>query len=114
MPNIRLIAAAAVAAALACLPAPASARSCDDGNESCVSLQSAPMKLDQFMKTWKPVGTSRKHAKKPAAVLGVHDRGRIEVCGELRCDAHRHPILLTSRNASSATRFSEGGARHSC
>jgi hypothetical protein len=69
MPNIRIIAAAAAtAAALACMFAPAaSARPCDDGNEACISQQASPMKLDQFMRTWKPAAASRKHAKKPSA-----------------------------------------------
>lgn len=58
MPHIRIMAAAAATAiALAFVMSPAAARSCDNGNESCVEAarRTSPMKLEQFMKTWKPV-----------------------------------------------------------
>jgi hypothetical protein len=70
MKHIRIIAAAAataVALAFAFSPA-ASAKSCEDGEAACVSSpqQASPMKLDQFMTTWKPVSVS-KHGKKSKA-----------------------------------------------
>jgi hypothetical protein len=67
MPNTRTLAAVAAAAVtLTMTLSPASARSCDDGNEPCVAAvsQTSPMKLDHFMKTWKPVASSSKRAKK--------------------------------------------------
>jgi len=81
MPHIRLTAAAAAAAALvlALALSPATARPCDHGDAGCVvSAQTEPTKLDNFMKTWKPVAkpnpvaTSNKSkksksARKPAA-----------------------------------------------
>ena len=69
MPPIRLTAAAAAAVVvLAFALSPATARPCKDGDAGCVeSAQSNPMKLDQFMKTWKPVATS-KRAKKTKSV----------------------------------------------
>lgn len=69
MPHIRIIAAAAAAVALAFVMSPAQARSCDDGNESCaeVARRTSPMKLDQFMKTWKPVAASKRAKKSKAA-----------------------------------------------
>ena len=68
MPHIRLTAAAAAAVVLAFALSPAMARPCDDGDAGCVtSAQPAPMKLDQFMKTWKPVAKS-KRAKKTQSV----------------------------------------------
>jgi len=68
MPHIRLTAAAAAAVVLAFAFSPATARPCDDGDAGCVtSAQPAPMKLDQFMKTWKPVAKS-KRAKKTKSV----------------------------------------------
>lgn len=62
MPHIRILAAAAATAvALAFALTPAAARPCDDGNESCaeVAKRTAPMKLDGFMKTWKPAAVSK-------------------------------------------------------
>ena len=56
MIKISVIAAAVAAAVLALAAAPASAR-CSDDNP-CANA--APMNLDQFMKTWKPVGASTK------------------------------------------------------
>ena len=70
MPHIRILAAAAAAAlALAFAANPASARSCDDGNQACVSVaqQANPMKLDNFMKTWKPAGKSKRVKKSKLA-----------------------------------------------
>jgi hypothetical protein len=78
MPHIRLTAAAAaVAVVLAFAISPAKARPCNDGDAGCTtSAQSDPMKLDHFMKTWKPVAKSpvaqsqkakkSKSARKPA------------------------------------------------
>jgi len=62
--NIRAIAAAAAAVVLALTftPSPASARPCDDDTAICRD-PAAPMRLDQFMKTWKSAATSS-HGKK--------------------------------------------------
>jgi hypothetical protein len=49
--------AAAVAAIFAFAAAPASAGPCDDDRATC--SQASPMKLDTFMKTWKPVTASK-------------------------------------------------------
>jgi hypothetical protein len=73
MPHIRLTAAAAAAAAvLAFALSPAMARPCNDGDAGCgatsAQAQAAPMKLDNFMKTWKPVAKSSKRAKKSKSV----------------------------------------------
>ncbi|HEX2511955.1 MAG TPA: hypothetical protein VHK44_05100 [Xanthobacteraceae bacterium] len=69
MPHIRLTAAAAAAAVvLAFALSPANARPCNDGDAGCVTnAQPEPMKLDQFMKTWKPVAKS-KRAKQTKSV----------------------------------------------
>ena len=80
MPHIRLTASAGAAAVVLALAlSPATARPCDHGDAGCVvSAQNEPMKLDNFIKTWKPVAkpapvaTSRtskksKSARKPAA-----------------------------------------------
>jgi hypothetical protein len=66
MPHIRIMAAAATAVALAFALSPAVARSCDEGNEPCTASQTNPMKLDQFMKTWKPVAAKRANVSKGA------------------------------------------------
>lgn len=66
MPRIRLIAAAAAAVVLALSLQPALAQSSDDANPSRVTAAqpaSAPMKLDNFMTTWKPVSVSRRAKK---------------------------------------------------
>ena len=68
MPPIRLTAAAAVLVVLALALSPATARPCNDGDAACAeSEQANPMKLDNFMKTWKPVAKS-KRAKKTKSV----------------------------------------------
>ena len=73
MPPIRLTAAAAAAfVVLAFALSPATALPCNDGDAGCVeSKQPAPMKLDDFMKTWKPVAKAKRakktrSARKPA------------------------------------------------
>lgn len=66
MPRIRFIAAAAAAIVLALSLQPASAQSSDDANANRVAAAqpaSSPMKLDNFMKTWKPVSVSRRAKK---------------------------------------------------
>jgi hypothetical protein len=73
MPHIRLTAAAAAAVVLAFALSPANARPCNDGDAGCVaSAQANPVKLDHFMKTWKPVAKSPvaqpKKAKKSKSV----------------------------------------------
>jgi hypothetical protein len=62
MTHIRLIAAVAGAAMLVFSLSPASARSCEDSDTACASgaAQASPMKLDQFMNTWKPVSVSKR------------------------------------------------------
>jgi hypothetical protein len=60
------MAAAATAVAIAFALSPAVARSCDEGNEPCTASQANPMKLDQFMKTWKPVAAKRANVSKGA------------------------------------------------
>jgi hypothetical protein len=81
MTHIRMIAAAATAIAVAFALSPAMARSCDGGNSSariehgrCVEEQAAapmeqaaPVKLDQFMNTWKPVAVSKYRGKRSKA-----------------------------------------------
>jgi hypothetical protein len=68
MSLIRLIAAAATAMAVALALSPASARSCEDDNAACATnAQSSPMKLDQFMNTWKPVTISKHPGKSRSA-----------------------------------------------
>jgi hypothetical protein len=66
-------AAAAITLAFALSPA-ASARSCGDGEAACpataaatVAQQENPMKLDNFMTTWKPVSTSRRAKRSKSA-----------------------------------------------
>jgi hypothetical protein len=72
MAHVRLTAAAAAAVVLAFALSPATAAPCNDGDAGCVaSAQPNPMKLDHFMKTWKPVAQSKrtkktKSVKKPA------------------------------------------------
>jgi hypothetical protein len=70
MPHIRLTAVAAAAAVvLAFALSPATARPCDDDDATCgesVSAQ-APIKLDNFMKTWKPVAKSKSSVAKSSA-----------------------------------------------
>ena len=72
MAHVRLTAAAAAAVVLAFALSPATAAPCNDGDAGCVaSAQPNPMKLDHFMKTWKPVAKSNrakktKSVKKPA------------------------------------------------
>lgn len=67
MRNIGIIAAAAGAIALCLAVSPATARSCAEDNGSCKAAENAPMKLDQFMKTWKPVA-GKKRVKKSKVV----------------------------------------------
>ena len=69
MTYIRLIAAAATAIGVAFALSPASARSCNDGEAACatVAQQAAPMQLDNFMKTWKPVAVSKHKGKSKSA-----------------------------------------------
>jgi hypothetical protein len=68
MVHIRLIAAAATAIAVAFALSPAVARSCGDGDAcSSVAQQTAPMQLDDFMKTWKPVAVSKHKGKSRSA-----------------------------------------------
>ena len=67
MRTIGIIAAAAGVIALCFAYSPATAASCADDNGSCNAAQNAPMKLDQFMSTWKPVAT-KKSAKKSKVV----------------------------------------------
>lgn len=62
MTKICVIAAAIAAAVLAFAATPASAKACDDDTSACPQL-SSPMKLDQFMKTWKPVTVSKQKKK---------------------------------------------------
>jgi hypothetical protein len=64
----KTITAAAAAVAVAFVLSPAVARSCDDGNPCAGQQAAAPMKLDQFMSTWKPVAHS-KHRKKSSHVV---------------------------------------------
>jgi hypothetical protein len=68
MTYIRLIAAAATAIGVAFALSPASARSCNDG-DACptVAQAAAPMQLDNFMKTWKPVAVSKHKGKSKSA-----------------------------------------------
>ena len=77
MQQICLTTAAAAAVVLAFALSPATARPCTDGDAGCVqSAQPNPMKLDNFMKTWKPAakspvaksnkGKKSKSVKKPA------------------------------------------------
>jgi hypothetical protein len=73
MAHVRLTAAAAAAAVLAFALSPATARPCNDGDGGCVaSAQAEPVKLDHFMKTWKPAAKSpvaqSKKAKKSKSV----------------------------------------------
>ena len=74
MRHIHFAAALAAALAVFAFTAPsAQSRPCDNGEAGCVSAapqQAAPMKLDQFMKTWKPVSAAKatkksRKAKKP-------------------------------------------------
>jgi hypothetical protein len=69
MMHIRLIAAAATAIGVAFALSPASARSCGDGDATCPSVaqETAPMQLDNFMKTWKPVAVSKHKGKSRSA-----------------------------------------------
>jgi hypothetical protein len=81
MTHIRMIAAAATAIAVAFALSPAMGRSCDGGNSStrvehtrCAEEQAAsteqaaaPVKLDQFMDTWKPVTVSKHRGKRSKA-----------------------------------------------
>jgi hypothetical protein len=69
MMHIRLIAAAATAIGLAFALSPAAARSCGDGDAACASAAqtTAPMQLDNFMKTWKPVAVSKHKGKSRSA-----------------------------------------------
>lgn len=61
MTKFCVIAAAAAAVAFALTLSPASARPCDDDNAACSNVrQMGPMVLDHFMKTWKPVGISKR------------------------------------------------------
>ena len=70
---IRLIAAAAAAMAFALALSPASARSCEDDNAACATgAQTSPMKLDQFMNTWKPVAVSKHTGKSKSARRHAH------------------------------------------
>jgi hypothetical protein len=81
MPYIRLTAsaAAAVAVVLALALSPATARPCDHGDAGCVvspqadaiGAQADPMKLDQFIKTWKPV--AKRH---PVATSGKSKKSK--------------------------------------
>ncbi|MEA2983836.1 MAG: hypothetical protein QOD94_90 [Alphaproteobacteria bacterium] len=74
MPPIRLTAAAAAVVVLAFAPSPATALPCNGDDAGCVEVESeqaSPMKLDTFMKTWKPVAKAKrakktKSARKPA------------------------------------------------
>ena len=65
MSIIRAMAAAAAAVVLICASSPVLAAPCDDDHAACSpsAEQSAPMKLDQFMQTWKPA-TIVKRAKR--------------------------------------------------
>jgi hypothetical protein len=67
---IRLVAAASATAVFAFLLAPASARSCNDGNAACPEVveQANPVKLDQFMNTAKPAATTKRAGKKSKTV----------------------------------------------
>jgi hypothetical protein len=70
MTYIRLIAAAATAIGVAFALSPASARSCNDGGDAAcptVAQEAAPMQLDNFMKTWKPVAVSKHKRKSKSA-----------------------------------------------
>lgn len=63
MSIIRALAAAAAAVVLVYASSPVSAGPCDDDNAACsprAEQQSAPMKLDQFMQTWKPASVSKR------------------------------------------------------
>ena len=94
MPYIRLTAsaAAAVAVVLALALSPATARPCDHGDAGCVvspqadaiGAQADPMKLDQFIKTWKPVA-------KPESGRDVQEIEEVEIrekaCCEGSCSA---------------------------
>ena len=68
MRTIGIIAAAAGVIALCFAVSPATAASCAEDNGSCNSARNAPMKLDQFMDTWKPVAAAKKRAKKSKVV----------------------------------------------
>lgn len=75
-----LAAAAAVVFAFVLSPAAEAARSCDNGEAGCVpsAQQAAPMKLDDFMKTWKPASASKaakksKKGAKPAPPVEAAD-----------------------------------------
>jgi hypothetical protein len=73
MTHIRMIAAAATAFAVAFALSPASARGCSDdkaNDAACTTAAeqaAAPMKLDQFMNTWKPVAVSKHRGKRSKA-----------------------------------------------
>lgn len=111
---IRFAASVAIVAVLALVwGSPASARSCDHGDAACVppstpAAQSAPMKLDNFMQTWKPVAAAkaskksrkasrqavRQAAPKPAVVTPVAEMPAAEPRSEAA--ASREPTVETN------------------
>lgn len=66
MTKILVIAAAAAAVMLAFTASPASAKPCDDDSSACPQ-PSPPVKLDQFMNTWKPVSVTKQKKKYSAS-----------------------------------------------
>jgi len=107
---IRLIAAAATATALALAVSPASARSCEDSDTACSSgaAQAAPMKLDQFMNTWKPVAVSKhtgksKSARRRAAREAVAESKSKPAAKAEQTEAKAEPAAVETAPPAAAT-----------
>lgn len=83
MAHVRLTAAAAAAAVLVFALSPATARPCNDGDGGCVaSAQAEPVKLDHFMKTWKPAPKSVAQSKKAKKSKSVKKPAVKEIASE--------------------------------
>ena len=111
MKHIRIIAAAAAATvALAfAFSSAASARSCEDGEAACTSSapqatapQAAPMKLDNFMTTWKPVSVSKRAKKSKTA--RKHSSGH-ETVAESSSAAESKPAAAEKAPPAQTTDF---------
>jgi hypothetical protein len=106
MIRICLIAASsATALVLAFALSPASARSCNDDATACGSgaEQASPMKLDEFMSTWKPAGAS-KHTRKKSRTARVRRHGSHHAAAESKSKASAPKAELAAAKPEAAAK----------
>jgi hypothetical protein len=106
MIRICLIAASsATALVLAFALSPALARSCNDDATTCGSgaEQASPMKLDEFMSTWKPAGVS-KHTRKKSKTARVRKHGTHHAATESKSKASAAKAELAAPKPEPAAR----------